>query len=170
MALKVFISYSHRDETYKETLDEHLSLLKRNEIIDTWNDRRLIAGQKWEDEISESLSESDVIIFLVSSSFISSDYCYGIEMKKALELHKSGNSIVVPLIIRPCDWTSAEFGSIQGLPKDAIPVSKWENEDDAWLNAVNGIKRLIGNISEKKTNHFVIFIDFSKQRHFKMVG
>ncbi len=91
-------------------------------------------------------------------------------MKKALELHKSGNSIVVPLIIRPCDWTSAEFGSIQGLPKDAIPVSKWENEDDAWLNAVNGIKRLIGNISEKKTNHFVIFTDFSKQRHFKMVG
>ena len=144
MALKVFISYSHRDETYKETLDEHLSLLKRNEIIDTWNDRRLIAGQKWEDEISESLSESDVIIFLVSSSFISSDSCY------ALEVNKSCNSIVVPLIIRPCDWTSAEFGSIQGLPKDAIPVSKWENEDDAWLNAVNGIKRLIGNISEKK--------------------
>jgi hypothetical protein len=64
--------------------------------------------------------DSDIIIFLVSSSFISSDYCYGIEMKKALELHNSGNSIVVPLIIRPCDWTSAEFGSIQGLPKDAI--------------------------------------------------
>jgi hypothetical protein len=55
MALKVFISYSHKDETYKETLDEHLSLLKRNEIIDTWNDRRLIAGQKWENEISENL-------------------------------------------------------------------------------------------------------------------
>lgn len=62
MALKVFISYSHRDETYKETLDEHLSLLKRNEIIDTWNDRRLIAGQKWEDEISESLS-SQMLLF-----------------------------------------------------------------------------------------------------------
>lgn len=150
MALKVFISYSHKDETYKDTLDEHLALLKRKEVIDTWNDRRLIPGQKWETEISENLLDSDIIIFLVSSSFISSDYCYGIEMKKALEQHNSGDSIVVPLIIRPCDWASADFGSIQGLPKDANPVSKWENEDDAWLDAVNGIKKLISSIGEKK--------------------
>ncbi|MDY4350375.1 toll/interleukin-1 receptor domain-containing protein [Pectobacterium sp. CHL-2024] len=150
MTLKVFISYSHKDEPYKETLDEHLSLLKRKNIINTWNDRRLIAGQSWDKEISDNILDSDVIIFLVSSSFISSDYCFGVEMKKALELHNENKSVVVPLIIRPCDWQAAEFGCLQGLPKDANPISKWDNEDEGWLDAVNGIKSLIANLGEKK--------------------
>lgn len=151
MTLKVFISYSHKDESFKETLDEHLALLKRNYVIETWNDRKLIAGQDWDNEISENLLSSDIIIFLVSSSFISSDYCFSIEMKKALELHKTQEAIVVPIIIRSCDWQSSDFGSIQGLPKDAIPISRWDDQDDGWLNAVNGIKELIKSKATIKT-------------------
>lgn len=151
MTLKVFISYSHKDEVFKETLDEHLALLKRNYVIETWNDRKLIAGQDWGNEISENLLSSDIIIFLVSSSFISSDYCFSIEMKKALELHKTQEAIVVPIIIRSCDWQSSDFGSIQGLPKDAIPISRWDDQDDGWLNAVNGIKELIKSRATRKT-------------------
>ncbi|HDL8471868.1 TPA: toll/interleukin-1 receptor domain-containing protein, partial [Yersinia enterocolitica] len=60
MTIKVFISYSHKDEEFKESLVEHLSALKRNSTINSWDDRKILAGQDWKDEISENLKESEI--------------------------------------------------------------------------------------------------------------
>jgi hypothetical protein len=44
-------------------------------------------------------------------------------MKKALERHDNGEAIVVPIILRPCDWQSAPFGRLVALPKDGKPAA-----------------------------------------------
>ena len=56
MTNKVFISYSHKDEAFKDSLEEHLAPLKRSGTIDSWNDRKIIAGQPWEKVISTNLT------------------------------------------------------------------------------------------------------------------
>ena len=43
--LDVFISYSHKDEEFRERLEVHLAMLKRQGIIRIWNDRRIGAGK-----------------------------------------------------------------------------------------------------------------------------
>ncbi|MBA2660296.1 MAG: toll/interleukin-1 receptor domain-containing protein [Nitrosospira sp.] len=140
MSRKVFISYSHKDEIHKEALDEHLSMLKQNHIIDTWHDRRIIAGQNWSEEISENLEQSDLILLLVSPSFLASDYCFNVEMKRAIEMHKEGKARLIPIVIRPCDWGSGGLSDFQAVPKDAKAITSWGNHDEAWLDAINGIK------------------------------
>ena len=65
MSKKVFISYSHKDEIHKDSLEEHLSMLKRNHVIDAWHDRKIIPGQDWSKEISENLEKSELILFLL---------------------------------------------------------------------------------------------------------
>ncbi len=75
-AVKVFYSYSHKDEKLRDTLQEHLALLKRDGVISEWHDRGIGAGREWAGEIDEHLKTADVILLLVSSSFIASDYCY----------------------------------------------------------------------------------------------
>lgn len=150
MSAKVFVSYSHKDETYKENLEEHLSSLRRNNVIEAWHDRKIIPGQKWKDEIDSNLSEADIILFLVSSSFIDSDYSQDIEVKTAVKQHEEGKSILIPIVVRACDWKDMCFSAFQGLPKDARAVKSWHDEDEAWLDVVEGIKNAVEEIAKKK--------------------
>ncbi|WP_076592285.1 TIR domain-containing protein [Herminiimonas arsenitoxidans] len=152
MTKKVFISYSHKDEVYKEALDEHLSMLKRNNVIASWNDRKLIPGQNWANEISENLDQADLILFLISSSFLASDYCFNVEAKRAIEMHANGKAQLIPILVRPCDWESCEFSTLQAVPKDAQPISTWDNEDQAWLDAIGGIKKHIAQFKPVSAN------------------
>jgi hypothetical protein len=140
MPIKVFISYSHKDESHKEQLEEHLSMLKRSKIIDAWHDRKIMAGQDWSNEISTHLENSELILLLISPSFLGSDYCFNLEMNRAIELHKEGKAVLIPIVVRPCDWSSCELGSYQAVPKDANPITSWNNQDEAWLDAIKGIR------------------------------
>jgi TIR domain len=128
---KVFFSYSHKDEELRNRLETHLALLKRQGIIETWHDRRIEAGQDFSSEIDVELDAADVILLLVSADFISSDYCFEAEMKRALERHEKGEARVIPVILRHCDWKSAPFGKLQAAPKDAKPITSWPDIDEA---------------------------------------
>lgn len=149
MNKKIFISYAHKDELYKEELIEHMSGLRRAGIINEWNDRKIVAGQNWEEEISSSLTSSNIILFLISASFMNSDYCMGVEVKTALEMHERGEAQLIPIVIRAVDWSDSEISKIQGLPKDARPISSWENADEAWLDVISGLKNHIQNFEPK---------------------
>lgn len=144
---KVFISYSHKDETHKEALEEHLTMLKRNGIIDAWNDRKIIPGQDWSKEISKNLEQSELILFLISPTFLASDYCFNKEMKRAIEMHDEGRAQLIPILVRPCDWSESALSRFQAVPKDAKPITTWQNNDEAWLDAINGIKRHISSFT-----------------------
>lgn len=145
MKIKVFLSYSHEDEKMKEELDKHLIMLKRNNKIDSWNDRCLIAGQKLEKEILEQLESSDVIVLLVSTDFLASDYCYEKEMKIALEKNERGEAIVIPVILRTCDWLSSPLKDLLAVPTDGKPINKWEDKDEAYFSVKQHIEKAINN-------------------------
>lgn len=152
MPKKVFVSYAHKDERFKEALDEHLALMKRNNVVSVWHDRKIMPGTNWADQIDTNLQKADIIFFLVSSSFISSDYCYEIEFKTAIELHQAGDAVLIPIIIRDCDWHDSSLGNIQGLPKDGLPVAKWDDPDTAWLDVVKGLKKVASETKTKSTS------------------
>jgi hypothetical protein len=141
--LQAFISYSHKDEQYREELLAHLSSLRREGLIDIWHDRRIHPGSSIDDTIAEKLSRANIILLIVSPDFIASDYCYSNEMLKAMRRHTSGECIVVPILVRPVDWRRTPFGGLLALPKDGKAVSTWEHRDEAYVDVVAGIRRLL---------------------------
>ncbi|WP_300432572.1 toll/interleukin-1 receptor domain-containing protein [uncultured Thalassolituus sp.] len=143
MSKKVFISYSHKDEGFKDSLTEHLSGLRRSGIISEWNDRKIIPGTDWSDQIDENLKGSEIILFLISSSFLSSDYCVNVEVETALRMHKASEAQLIPIVVRSVEWSDSPLSALQGLPKDARPVSLWDDQDEAWVDVIRGIKNLI---------------------------
>ncbi len=140
--IKIFFSYSHIDEKLRDKLAEHLSQLNRIEIISEWHDRKITGGTDFNNEINKNLDSADIILLLISSSFLASDYCYKKEMPRAMERHNSSDARVIPIILRPCDWRDASFTDLLILPKDSEPVTKWENEDDAFLNIAQAIRKV----------------------------
>lgn len=147
----LFFSYSHKDEVLRDQLEVHLTMLKRQGIISAWHDRRIVAGEDIDDAISGYLEEADVVLLLVSSDFLASDYCYEREMNRAMERQREGSTEVIPVILRPCDWHSAPFGRLNALPLEGKPVTKWADADDAFLNIVEGIKAALKNIHGDKS-------------------
>lgn len=147
--VSMFISYSHSDEVLKDKLKTHLSNLANNNKIKTWDDREIPAGDEWEEEINNFLDTSEYILLLISSDFLSSKYCYSVEMQKAIERHNNKEAVVIPICLRSCDWSGAPFGKLQGLPKDMKPVTSWSNEDEAFTNIAKGISKSIENYLAK---------------------
>ncbi|AOZ06461.1 toll/interleukin-1 receptor domain-containing protein [Cupriavidus malaysiensis] len=140
---RAFISYSHADESYRAELEKHLSLLRKQGLIELWHDHRIPAGGEIESHISAELERAEVILLLVSADFMASDYCYGVEMTRAMARHAAGTGVVVPIIVRPCDWHSGPFGRLKALPRDGKPVSKWPTLDDAFLCIVQSLRDLV---------------------------
>ncbi len=140
---KLFFSYSHKDETMRDELETHLAMLKRQNVIETWHDRRIVAGDEFDGQISEHLESADIILLLVSPYFLASSYCYDVEMTRAMERHSEGVARVIPVILDPCDWHSAPFGKLLAMPKDGQPVSKFANMHDAFLQVTNAIRAAI---------------------------
>ncbi len=98
--IKLFLSYSHQDEDLRKELEKHLAALRRDSVIDIWQDRRIGPGDEFDREISNQLESADIVLLLVSSDFLHSDYCYDIEMKRAMERHAEGSTRVIPVILR----------------------------------------------------------------------
>ncbi len=148
-AVKVFYCYAHKDKLLRDKLENHLEPLRRSGQVVAWYDRELLPGALWETEIDKHLNSSDIILLLISPSFLASDYCYGVEMRRALERHESGEARVIPIILRPADWEKTPLRKIQALPTGGKPITKWPNRDDAFLNVAIGIGKVIEKFPRK---------------------
>lgn len=139
-ALSLFVSYSHADEGVKKQLEKHLHPLERMSLVKKWSDRQIRPGQEWDRVISDNLRTANLVVILVSVDFLNSSYCYDIEMDEALEYHDKGKLTLIPVIVGHCLWKTAPFARIQALPKDALPICSWSNQDEALVNVAEGIR------------------------------
>lgn len=144
--LKVFLSYSHKDEDIKESLDAHLTTLKRCGFIDTWDDRKIQGGEEWDSLIKKQVLEADIILLLISANFIASEYIWKKELSLAIERHEKKEAVVVPIFIKPCDWTGLAFSKIQGIPRNGMPVTKYPDYDEALMEVAKGVRMIVDKL------------------------
>src|SRR5579862_2960378 len=130
----VFLSYSHKDRKIRDKLKEHLSVLQRNRSLQLWDDTEIIPGTEVDQRIKAKLEAADLVLLLVSSSFLASDYCYCKEMERAMERHEGELARVIPIIARPCSWSSAPFARLLALPSDRKPITSWRRHDAALVD------------------------------------
>ncbi len=142
-AIDVFISYAADDAGHLVRLREHLALLERQKVIATWDAHDLRPGDEHAAEIAARLKTADLVLFLVSASFLKSDELWNGQLQKALARRASDGTQVVPIILRPSDWESSELGRLQVLPAGGRPITSWDDADAAWTNVAKGLRRLI---------------------------
>jgi hypothetical protein len=149
---KVFFSYAHKDEESLLALKRHLTPLVRANLIEDWYDRDIDAGDEWRKEIDEHLNQADLILLLVSSFFIASEYCYDVEFKRAEELHAQGKARLIPIIVSSVYLKCSPLAEFQALPKDAKPLSEWPDREQALTNVVEGISAVVDLLRGKEAD------------------
>jgi len=147
--IEVFFSYAHEDEELCKKLEKHLSLLKRLGTINTWHDRNINAGSEREREIYMHLNTAQIILLLVSPDFMASDYCYSVEMKRAIERHKRGEARVIPILLRPALWEDTPLHQLQVLPTNGKPIKNWHHQDKAFFHIAEEIKKVVQKLQEQ---------------------
>lgn len=156
MKIDVFISYSHGDEWLKNELIQHLSALQRSGIVGVWHDRMITPGSDLTPEIMKQVDTSHVFLFLVSPAFLSSDYCVEKEYLRAKARNDRGEAVVIPVIVRECDWDVHGLRNFAALPLDAVAVTKnaavkeeSHQRDSKWLEVITGLKTVIVDLKKK---------------------
>lgn len=141
--INLFIAYAPEDEALKEQLEKHLAVLKRQQFIEIWHNRRIEAGADWSQKISSYLDTAQIILLLISPDFLASDYLYQTELKAALKKHYGREATVLPILLRPCLWQIPELEMLTPLPlnQKAVTDSTWKDTDEAFQQIAEEIKK-----------------------------
>ncbi|HIK05317.1 MAG TPA: toll/interleukin-1 receptor domain-containing protein [Trichormus sp. M33_DOE_039] len=149
--VKVFYCCSNavKDEQLRQKLETHLTVLKRRRVITDWHQGMVSPGKEWEIESDRELNEADIILVLISSDFIASNYNWEVVIKKAMQRHRAGEARVIPILLRPVldDWKLA-LDNLPALPKGERPITDWKPHDNAFHNIAQGIKEVVDELTD----------------------
>lgn len=158
---KIFISYARNDEKWKNKLVTNLAVLRKQGLIFDWNDR-MIEADIWERQIEEVMKKSDIFLLLITQNFLSSSYITSKEIIMAFTLYKHNKAIIFPVICDSCDWELLPItldekeehkglkkeihpwlGKFQAFPQNAKPIKNWKNQQDAFVDVINQLKKYL---------------------------
>ncbi|OBX25569.1 hypothetical protein A9996_08985 [Gelidibacter algens] len=161
---EVFISYAHDNLNDREELIKHLTVLKRQGLISDWSDKKLIAGEDWDQVIKKKLDDADIVVFLVSSEFLASDYINTFEVEETLKKHHENTVQIFPIILNNCMWQQTKLNSFQAVPSyegRLKPISEWADKNKAYYTVSIELMRSIkGDISDD--SHLTKIYDYKK--------
>jgi hypothetical protein len=122
-SLNIFIGLSHNDRKWADRLISHLRVRSKPEVL-IWDDRRIRAGDHWEEEVQQALRGANVAVLLISADYLASKFVSNIEVPTLLQRREQEGLRIIPLIVRPCAWHEVPWlRSIQFWPRDAQPLA-----------------------------------------------
>jgi len=139
---RIFISYSHKDGHWKDRLVKHLTVLSLEGFCEVWDDRRIDVGDDWKPEIEKALNEADIVILMVSTDFLVSNFIRAEEVPMLLKRRKTQGLWVIPLFVKPCPWKKVEWlNKIQGEPRDGKTLEERDQGGQA--------EKIMADLAEK---------------------
>lgn len=144
----VFISYSHKDEIWKDRFLPQLRALEQAGRIAVWDDRKIDGGDKWYPEIKAAMEQAAVSLCLISPDYLASRFCVEEEVPYLLQRCEREGMILIPVLLRPCPWKAFRWlKEIQMLPRDgkSVAVDFRGIEDAAFADVANLVFEIVDN-------------------------
>lgn len=130
---KLFICYSHYDISWLERLRIHLKPLERDYALDIWDDSKIQAGSKWNEEIENAIRSAKVALLIISADFLASDFITSNELPPLLDTSKKDGAVIMPLIVSPSRFKStkslSQFQAVNDPSRPLINITKGEQEE-----------------------------------------
>lgn len=136
---------THLDDAPREKLAKHLAPLAR-EDVNIWFDGDIRAGGELDPEISRALRRAHLFVALISSNYLSSNYCWKKKYLRAMGRRTRGTMHVVGVVLKPCDWKNTKATRFKQLPRDGRAVTDWRSADHAYLDVTEGIRKVVKDI------------------------
>lgn len=159
-AVEVFIAHAPEDEAFRNALVQHLAMLDREGAIHCWHRGLIAAGEDSGERIAQQLDRAQVVLALISASFLSTRDCYEEQLERALERRGGRKTTVIPVIVKDCDWQRLSLRDMKPLPQDGSfgvrPVARWDSQDDAWANVVRDLRDALQRIGDQHPSQTIL--------------
>lgn len=145
----IFISYSHKDEIWKDRLKSHLGVLEQENRISVWDDRKIDAGDTWYPEIEAAMQKAAVAVCLISADYLASNFVTKEEVPYLLERRRCDDMVILPVLLRPCFWEIVSWiEETQMLPRDgkSVLVDYGENYDVVFKEVSGTVIRIADDL------------------------
>ncbi|MEO5681533.1 MAG: TIR domain-containing protein [Chitinophagaceae bacterium] len=157
--VNTFIIYAREDIKIKQHLLLHLNPFRNpdyNMVI--WHDEHIEAGEEWEQKIKSRLEQTDIFLMLISIHFLNSEFIRNVEFEAAIDRHRKEKSIIIPVIIKPCQWTinfyfkdyKFNLGDLQVLPDGQTSLEEWPSLESGLNKVAGGIRKVLESLQEKE--------------------
>ncbi len=148
--LRLFLSYSHKDQKYVEKLRQALKPSERNGVIQSWYDGEITAGEEWKPLIEQRLREADIVVCQLSMDFLNSDFCVLNELETAIQRKEAGEAGLVAYVLHDCGWKDTKLAKFQILPRGTKSIDEWQNKPKYWMEIAEGIKEAVNKLRKER--------------------
>lgn len=126
---RIFISYSHRNEQWKERLLKQLAVFEQHHSLEVWHDENMEGGADWERRIHEAMDSARFAIVLLCPDALSSTFMVDRELPVLERRWRANELSVIPILYKKdCLWEKhAWLTSLQTKPRlaaGAAPLSE----------------------------------------------
>lgn len=140
-----------------QEIEKYLEPLRLSGLCSTWHSGCISPGDEWKLRIEQEIEQAQVILLLISADFIKTDFCYKVEMLKAIKRHKNGDACVIPVILRSCMWQEVaiegiKLGDLQVIPTNLTPISEWTSLDKAFTHVSSQLFGIIQSTQQQRSS------------------
>lgn len=135
---------------HKEDFLRHLLPFAGDGSIDIWNPDNILPGENPEEVLAQQNRAADIVLCLIDSEFLNSEYCKRQFFKENLGSEKRNESDIIPILVEPCVFESVVGLSLIKFANDR-PISLFENRASGWTEVVRNILPVISRWKESKS-------------------
>jgi hypothetical protein len=141
--IKLVYASAPADEALRTSLSAHLHTLVQQGLLSEWHEQRILPGTVAVKERRQAWQAADILLLLLSVDYFLSAAYDEEAIQQALDQHRRGQVLIIPILLRPCDWQSTMVAHLQCLPRNGIPITSWENQDEALTSIAQEIRQFI---------------------------
>jgi hypothetical protein len=147
--LEVLYLYHQNDQAFKTELDKHLAVLRSRQYIRTWDESMVEPGLLPDAAIRTRLESANLILLLVSADFLADARLYEEQLRVALLRYRQGQTIICPVLVRPCVWEDALFARLPSiLPRNKKTLAEWTDADAAYRHVAQQLESFVETLLE----------------------
>jgi hypothetical protein len=149
--IKIIFAYSqnNQDEKLRKALEEQLHLLNSLDVDTKWYKYQVETERDWENEICKDLNRADLIVLLVSSTFMHELHeHWNVPVKRAKERYEDEEVTLIPVLLREVYGWQRVLGDLIPLPNNGIAIGSSPNRDAAFVEVAQGIVEKVEELKE----------------------
>ena len=120
----IFLSYARNDQRWAERLLTMLRPLAQDLNLEVWDDKRIVPGTHWREEIEAALERAQLAVMLVSPDYLASEFITQQELPTLIKQAEQKGLLVTWILLRDCLFRESPIAELQAAHDISRPLAR----------------------------------------------